>query len=154
MLLKNSKLIRLDNSVLMPRRQTLYSIGYDLHANQNINISPNCRAKIHTGIKLNLYKNDETGDVHYALIQGRSGLSIKGIDIILGLIDPDYSEELLVNLVNNTSQLFKVLKGDRIAQLIIIEYNLFKQGLYDENNCYIKPKNALRVSGFGSTGVF
>ena len=51
----------------------------------------------------------------YTRIAPRSGLSVKGIDIGAGVIDPDYRGELKVLMINNSGSVFPVEKGTRIA---------------------------------------
>jgi dUTP pyrophosphatase len=52
----------------------------------------------------------------YIHLLPRSGLAAKfSIDIGAGIIDPDYTGELKVCLINNGLLPFRVNKGDRIA---------------------------------------
>jgi len=60
---------------------------------------------------------------HFARIEGRSGNAImSGIDTIGNIIDENYRGEISAILVNNSEYDFVVLKGDRIAQMVIQKY--------------------------------
>lgn len=150
--MSKNKIKIIDSNACIPTRQTMYSIGYDLYSSVNLEIPSNKTVKVDLGIKISFYKNSRTGEVYYGHIVGRSSLSIKGITVVAGLIDPDYDGPLHVVIFNNSKESYYVQKGDRIAQLIILKYNLFETSLYDEQENFIEPKQVVRVDGFGSTG--
>jgi dUTP pyrophosphatase len=53
-------------------------------------------------------------------IRPRSGLSARGVGVILGTIDSDYRGEVLVTMyLFNADTSFEVKHGDRIAQMVI-----------------------------------
>ena len=55
----------------------------------------------------------------------RSGLAIKhGITVLNspGTIDPDYRGEVMVILINLSDTPFQIQHGDRIAQMVIAQY--------------------------------
>ena len=60
----------------------------------------------------------------YGRIAPRSGLAVKhGLDTLAGVIDPDYSDEVRVVLVNTDMRIPFIIKpGYRIAQLILENY--------------------------------
>lgn len=90
--------------------------GYDLAATKDKTLAPGCRALIPTGLHINL----PAGTVGY--VCPRSGMAAKhGITVLNapGVIDPGYTGEILVNLINLGSESYTVQRGDRIAQLII-----------------------------------
>lgn len=151
MVFKN-KVIKLSSDAYLPKRQTKYSIGYDLYSNIDVSVPSNTIVKVDLGIKIIFYRNKHTGDVFYGQIVGRSGLSARGITVIAGLIDPDYEGALNVVIFNNSKEEYKIKRGDRIAQLILVKYNLYETSLYDENENFIETSNTVRVDGFGSTG--
>ena len=101
-----------------PIRATPLSAGLDLHSSITITLPPNTRAKIPTGIAI------EIPNGCYGRIAARSGLTLQGIDIGAGVIDPDYRGEVTPVLLNNSSSPFTINKGDRIAQLILEQYSL------------------------------
>lgn len=90
--------------------------GYDLTATVMQVLEPGQRALIPTGLHIDL----PAGTVGY--VCSRSGLAaIHGITVLNapGVIDPGYTGEMLVNLINLGAEPYTVQCGDRIAQLII-----------------------------------
>lgn len=107
-------------------------------------INPGGRALIPTGLHIALPAGYE------AQVRPRSGLALKnGITVLNtpGTIDSDYRGDIGVILINHGSEPFYVMRGDRIAQLVInkIEQADFVQvdGLNETNR---------GAGGFGSTG--
>ena len=89
------------------------SAGYDLYSTEDLVIPSLGTAKVRLGISIALPENT------YGRIAPRSGLALKGIDVGGGVIDGDYRGEVAVVLFNHGST-YRVHRGDRIAQLIII----------------------------------
>jgi dUTP pyrophosphatase len=82
-----------------------------------------------------------------ALVEDRSGLAMKGICTLAGVIDPGYRGELKVVLINLGKELFQVNAGDRIAQLRIVRR---VGGEFTEVDSVSATERDAR--GFGSTG--
>jgi len=101
-----------------PIRATPSSAGLDIHSSVDIILPPKTRAKIPTGIAV------EIPNGCYGRVAPRSGLTLQGIDIGAGVIDPDYRGEVTPVLLNNSSAPFTIKKGDRVAQLILEKYSL------------------------------
>ena len=119
----------------------------DLRAaiSEPIILTPLERVIIPTGLKIELPKN------HEAQIRPRSGLAIKaGITVINspGTIDEDYRGEICVGLINHSKVDFKISKGDRIAQMAIMEVLKPEIVLSDDLS-----ETQRADGGFGSTGV-
>ena len=90
--------------------------GYDLVSKADQILKPGQRAPIPTGLRINLPPNT----VGY--VCPRSGLAANyGITVLNapGVIDPGYTGEVLVNLINLSPYPYGIYHGDRIAQLII-----------------------------------
>jgi dUTP pyrophosphatase len=83
-----------------------------------------------------------------ALVEDRSGLALKGICTLAGVIDPGYRGELKVVLINLGKELFRINAGDRIAQLRIIRR---VEGEFTEVDSVSSTERDAR--GFGSTGT-
>lgn len=125
-------------------RKTPGSIGYDLHAAIGVErwIRAGSRWICGTGIYLELPAN------HGALVLPRSGLARDhGIAAIPGVIDVDYRGEISVVLRNYSSCEYKILPGDRIAQLLILPVALLDIEEVDELSMTDRG-----ASGFGSSG--
>lgn len=95
------------------------SIGLDLRAclgEGNMRyIQPGQRFKFDTGISIQLPAG------YGALVQPRSGMSLHhGVVAITGVIDRDYRGRIAVVLVNLSTEPYRVLPGDKIAQLVVV----------------------------------
>lgn len=131
----------------LPKYQTSQSAGMDLRANIDapILIKPLDRKLIPTGLHIALPEGYE------AQIRPRSGLVIKnGITIINtpGTIDPDYTGDVGVILVNISNEDFVVQPGDRIAQMVI---NKFEQAEFEVVEKLDETERG--EGGFGHTGI-
>lgn len=108
---------KLQDNAIAPKRQTHHSAGYDLYANQGCNLLPGESCLIGTGIAM------EIPDGFVGLIMSRSGSAVKhGIEKGAGVIDSDYRGEVKVLLRNFSNDTFFINPGDRIAQMIIVQY--------------------------------
>lgn len=131
----------------LPKYQTSQSAGMDLRANIDapVLIKPLDRKLIPTGLHIALPEGYE------AQIRPRSGLVIKnGITIINtpGTIDPDYTGDVGVILVNISNEDFVVQPGDRIAQMVI---NKFEQAEFEVVEKLDETERG--EGGFGHTGI-
>lgn len=124
---------------------TNHSAGLDLVAvcpPHLVYIDPGDCKMIPTGISLNLLPDQ------VAFLFPRSGLGInKGIVLRngTGVIDADYKGELMICLENKGDMPFPVNPGDRIAQLVITNFQRVANVTIVE-----KERGA---GGFGSTGT-
>jgi dUTP diphosphatase len=82
-----------------------------------------------------------------ALVEDRSGLALKGIMTLAGVIDPGYRGELKVVITNLGSKPFDIKPGDRIAQLRIVRR--IEAEFAEAKSLSETQRN---TSGFGSTG--
>ena len=130
----------------LPKYQTTQSAGMDLRANIDapVLLKPLDRKLIPTGLHIALPEGYE------AQIRPRSGLAIKnGITCINtpGTIDPDYTGDVGVILVNISNEDFVVQPGDRIAQMVI---NKFEQAEFEVVEELDETERG--EGGFGHTG--
>jgi dUTP pyrophosphatase len=97
-----------------PEYASAGAAGADLRASEAVTILPGARAAVPTGVRLQIPPG------HVGLVWPRSGLAVRhGIDTLAGVIDSDYRGEVRVVLVNHGEEAFRVLPGDRIAQLLV-----------------------------------
>ena len=141
------KIKKLENFVSMPQYKTSGASAMDLVAaiEEDIVIPSGEIRMIPTGIAIELPHNTE------AQVRSRSGLAIKsGIAVVngIGTIDEDYRGEICVGLINHSKVDFKISKGDRIAQMAIMEVLKPQVVLADELS-----DTARAAGGFGSTGI-
>lgn len=123
---------------------------FDISAltSENIIINPGERSLIHTGIILNLPNNYE------AQIRPRSGLALNyGITVLNspGTIDPSFTGEIKIILINHGTKSFQIKSGDRIAQICFRKIEQFNLVFSDEIS--IKEISDRNQDGLGSTGI-
>lgn len=127
------------------RKQEVYSLHDGENGKEYINLMPNERALIRTGLIFDIPEE-------YSIrLHSRSGMALK-YGLVLangeGIVDEDYTHETKIILLNTSNEAVKVYHGDRIAQGEIVKYE--QAELYET---YEKPgQKTDRVGGFGSTG--
>ncbi len=82
-----------------------------------------------------------------ALVEDRSGLAVKGVTTLAGVIDPGYRGEIKVVLTNVTDAPVTLAVGDRVAQLRIVQK---LQATFEEVDDLDATHRG--AGGFGSTG--
>ena len=125
----------------IPARQTTGAAGYDLQSDKDFVISPMQRVLVPTGYAWEI----PMGKV--GIIKDRSSMAYKyGISTLAGVIDSDYRGEVKILLINLGSLAYKVSKGDRIAQMVIVDHYSDELVLSDDLD------DQDRNGGFGTTG--
>ena len=115
--------------------------GRDLHSLERVSMPPGSTAMVRTGVSI--VGGLPTG--WGGFITSRSGLAGNhGIHVLNspGLVDPGYTGELKVILHNSGKRRYEILKGDRIAQFVVMPVATGEGEI-----------NTRRAKGFGSTGV-
>lgn len=105
----------------LPAYASECAAGMDLRANltEPVVLQPLERKLIPTGLFIELPRNCE------AQVRPRSGLALKhGITVLNspGTIDADYRGEIGVILVNLSNEPFEIQHGERIAQMVIAQF--------------------------------
>lgn len=147
--------LKLDSNAIIPTRAYANDLGFDLYALEDVMMPFGPMAwqspviKIRTGVAVEL--PDDTG----ALIRDRSSVaSNKGIFVVAGVIDPDYTGEIIVvfslqSQRNRQPNTILFNAGEKIAQLVPVKSIPFT--VKEINKI---TKQTLRgQNGFGSTGV-
>ena len=101
----------------LPAYATEGAAGMDLRADLDLTLAPGDRALVPTGLAIAVPAG------HEAQVRPRSGLALRdGVTCLNspGTIDSDYRGEVGVLLVNLGRQPFRVARGDRIAQLVVL----------------------------------
>ena len=140
------KFKQLDNEAKLPTFATEGSACFDLCAIDGYEIPPNGIGNIATGLAV------EIPESYCMQVFPRSGNAFKHrINLInnVGIIDFDYRGEIRVGLFNNDPyKYFRVNKGDRIAQAMLVSLVTYEMELVVE-----ELSNTVRgEGGFGSTG--
>jgi dUTP pyrophosphatase len=132
----------------LPVYQSALAAGLDLvaavPADKPVTLAPGQRAMIPTGLAIALPAGTE------AQVRPRSGLAAKnGISVLNtpGTVDADYRGEIQVILVNFGTESFRVDRGLRIAQLVIVP--VLRAKLTEVKSLNETVRGA---GGFGSTG--
>ena len=128
---------------IMPVYSTPGAAGADLFAAEEYYISHDqYRATISTGICFEIPEGYE------GQIRGRSGLAFRqSFTVFNGTIDSDYRGVVRVLLINQCKHDLHILKGDRIAQIVIKPVEQF-----EFINAVTLRKTERGAGGFGSTG--
>ena len=133
--------------IILPKRGTNNSAGYDFYIPFDISLKPKEKLVIPSGIKSYM----GSGEVLFILI--RSSLGIKyGIRLLnqVGVIDSDYYNNpqneghILIALENTSNSVIEFKAGDRIVQGVFLNY------LTASNEELPKEK---RLGGIGSTNL-
>ena len=117
-------------------------LAADLYAAEALMIAPGTTVAVSTGVAL------EFPSTHGALVEDRSGMAIKGVTTLAGVIDPGYRGEIRVVVTNLGAAVVEVKAGDRIAQLRIVQ-----RIQADFEEVTELGAAARGANGFGSTGV-
>ncbi len=128
----------------LPDYATPGAAGMDVVAAEDIDLAPGARHAVATGFAIAI------PDGYEVQVRPRSGLALKhGITCLNtpGTIDSDYRGEVKVILANLGQEPFRVVRGERIAQLVpapVLRATWHEVGTLDET--------ARGAGGFGSTG--
>jgi dUTP pyrophosphatase len=116
-------------------------LAADVYALAAATLAPGQTQAVPTGIAF------EFPSTHGALVEDRSGLAIRGVTTLAGVIDPGYRGELKIVMTNLSAAPVELNSGDRIAQLRIV------QRIQAEFEEVAELGEAARgAGGFGSTG--
>lgn len=124
--------------------------GFDLRADieEPIVLDPFKRILIPTGLYFELVKGLELQ------VRPRSGLAVKhGITVLNspGTVDSHYRGEIKVPLINLGDEPFKIVKGDRIAQAVIVP--VFGEGKINLTKTDQLNDTSRGEGGFNSSGI-
>jgi len=136
------KIKRLSPKAIIPERSKQSDAGYDLHSIEALPLLPMSREAVSVGFAIEIPKG------YYGRIAPRSGLAVRaGIDVLAGVVDSGYRNEIKVVMINLGQGLVSVEEGDRIAQLIIEKCHDVEWEETDELSDSDRGED-----GFGSSG--
>ncbi len=139
------RVLRLDERATLPRRAYPGDAGLDLHALEDCTLVPGERARVRTGIAVEIPKGQA------GLVLPRSGLAARhGIALVNapGLIDEGYRGEVQVLLLNtDRTATCEIQAGDRIAQLVLVRLETPEVVEVD-----VLAGSERGTGGFGSSG--
>ena len=137
--------LRLDPELPLPQRAHCGDAGIDLHARDDTILAPGEWGMVPTGIAVAIPEG------HAGLVAPRSGMAARyGISVVNGpgVVDAGYRGELKVILINHGSEPIELVRGDRIAQLLVVPIGIPELVEVEE-----LPESSRGEGGFGSSGV-
>lgn len=138
------KVAKLHPAALVPRyahQGPFGDLAADVSALEAVELAPGEIKAVPTGIAFEFPPN------FGAIVHDRSGLAMKGVATLAGVIDPGYRGELKVVLINLSAATLHINAGDRIAQLRIVRREEVE---FTEVDSVAPTERDAR--GFGSTG--
>jgi dUTP pyrophosphatase len=116
-------------------------LGADLYSVESLDLLPGQIKAVSTGVAL------EFPPGWGGLIEDRSGLALKGVCTLAGVIDSGFRGEIKVVLINLGSTPYSVQVGDRIAQMRMTKCHTAAFSVSD-----VLASSSRGEGGFGSTG--
>jgi len=133
---------KVDGDAKLIEKANRGDLGYDIFANENVSISSGTSELVDTGIALS------PPEGWGLFIKDRSSYaSTKKLETAAGVIDCGYRGEVKVLMRNHRNSHYRVLRGDKIAQLVPIPVTNFD---VQEISEFGQTERGSR--GFGSTG--
>ena len=106
------EIVLMNKNVSIPTRASKGSAGLNLYSSIDVNIEVGSIKKVNTGICISLPENS------YGSIRDKSSLVSKGLLTLGGVIDSDYTGEIIVTMTSLIESI-KIKKGQKRAQLIV-----------------------------------
>ena len=140
----NPKIELLTCSAKTPQYAKPLDVGMDLVADESLVIPAGEWRSVRTGIALELPASLE------CQIRSRSGLAANGITVLNspGTIDSGYRGEVIVILMNHSPYPFRIIQGERIAQMVFAK--VIRPPLSLVNRLSESERG---TNGLGSTGL-
>ena len=136
--------IKLDPGGTTPTKADQGAAGYDLYACGDYTIYPNEVVKVSCGVSM------EIPEGVVGLLFARSGLGInKRITPAnaVGVIDSSFRGTVVAALQNLSDDKFVIANGDRVAQMVFVQYNSYNFEVVEELS-----ETSRGEGGFGSSG--
>lgn len=135
---------RLHPDAVVPRYAHGGSFGdlaADLYSVADAELAPGASTLVATGLAIGFPEG------YGALVEDRSGLAVRGITTLAGVIDTGYRGELKVVLLNTTMEPVSLPSGSRVAQLRVVQRLEATFVETDDLDATVRS-----AGGFGSTG--
>jgi dUTP pyrophosphatase len=117
--------------------------GLDLYAVADRDLAPGEVFAVPTGIQIAVPAG------HVGLVWDKSGISLKGVHRLAGVVDAGYRGEVQVVMINLSAAPFEIKAGMKIAQMLIQPVqaaDIVEAGELDDTS--------RGEGGFGSTGLY
>ena len=132
---------KLKKEVIIPNYAHPGDVGLDLHSLEYYELKPGERRVFYLGFAM------EFPNSYAAIVKDKGSMAKKGLHTMGGVFDAGFRGEYNVMLINLGDKPYKVLKGDKIAQLVI--YPVAIAGLEETDELEYSERGDGR---FGSTG--
>lgn len=117
--------------------------GMDLFSCMDMTLAPGETKPVPTGIQMAIPQG------YVGLVWDKSGISLKGVHRLAGVVDAGYRGEIRVVMVNLGAEPFEIRAGTKIAQMLIQPVEaptIVESDTLDDTS--------RGAGGFGSTGLF
>lgn len=135
--------VMLDKGAILPDRAHEDDAGLDLFSQEEVVVRLKESVTINTGVHVAIPKG------HVGFIKSKSGLMVNHSILTDGTVDAGYTGAVRVTLFNHAYEHFTILKGQKIAQLVLLPIITPKVVLVEE-----LEETERGSGGFGSTGAF
>jgi len=140
------KVKKVAQHIRLPERQTRGSVGFDIRASVDKTVDVSRFEVISTGICI------KPPEGCYGQVLSRSGLIAQdSILVVGGTIDPDFTGEIKVVLLNMGNTPYAVKNGDRIAQVVFLKFQ--DLAITEVSSLSTEEDSSRKSGGFGSTGL-
>jgi dUTP pyrophosphatase len=137
------KVERIHAAAKLPSYGHAGDAGLDLFSCLDLILAPGEVRAVPTGIRMAIPPG------HVGLVWDKSGISLKGVHRLAGVVDAGYRGEVKVVMINLGPAPYEITAGMKIAQMLIQPVN----GVSVEESTGLDdtPRGA---GGFGSTGLY
>lgn len=137
------KIKRMTPEAKLPAYAHAGDAGMDLFSCVDMILAPGETKPVPTGIQMAIPQG------HVGLVWDKSGISLKGVHRLAGVVDAGYRGEVRVVMVNLGTESFEIKAGMKIAQMLIQPVEaptIVESDTLDDTS--------RGAGGFGSTGLF
>ena len=117
--------------------------GFDLFASVDLDLGPGEVKAVPTGIKMAIPRG------HVGLIWDKSGISLKGVHKLAGVVDAGYRGEVQVVMINLGREAYAIKAGMKIAQMLV--QPVHEVAILEADDL---DDTSRGEGGFGSTGLY
>lgn len=125
----------------LPTKHYFDDAGFDLYSVEVANVPASGSAVVDIGVAIGIPAG------YYGQLATRSSFGKRGLYIHPGVVDAGYTGTISVLVRNLTTEDYKILKGDKVAQLLILPVPKFQPVTVSELDYSARGAN-----GFGSSG--
>ena len=137
------KVKRIQRNAKLPAYSHVGDAGLDLFSSIDLVLESGEVKPVSTGIKMAVPQG------YVGLVWDKSGISLKGVHRLAGVVDSGYRGEVKVVMINLSDTPFVVEKGMKIAQMLIQPVENVDVTEVDELEDSTRGED-----GFGSTGKY